>query len=81
MARRYIIAPQDRIGLSRIEAADYIGVLPAIFDKMVLDGRMPPAKLINNCKVWSRARVEKAFDNLSEDSQSELNTGVWDDIE
>jgi hypothetical protein len=38
-------------GLSRVEAARYIGVSPSLFDEMVKDGRMPPPKPINARKV------------------------------
>jgi len=31
-------------GLSRVQAAEYIGVSPSTFDKMVTDGEMPAPK-------------------------------------
>jgi len=45
-------APSLRRGLSRIEAAGYVGVSPSLFDLMVQDGRMPGPKLINTRTVW-----------------------------
>src|SRR5438270_13850392 len=41
-------------GLSRNQAAGYIGVSPSLFDKMVADGRMPGPKRINKRTVWDR---------------------------
>ena len=43
--KHYRIQPR---GLSRVEAADYIGVSPTTFDKLVADGRMPAPKQINS---------------------------------
>ena len=51
-------------GLSRTEAAAYIGVSASLFDEMVKDTRMPPAKQINSRRVWDRRQVDRAFDAL-----------------
>lgn len=53
-------------GLSRTEAAAYIGVSPTLFDKMVNDGRMPRPKQVNARTVWDRRRIDLAFDALEE---------------
>jgi excisionase family DNA binding protein len=50
------LRPVPRRGLSRIEAAMYLGISPSKFDKMVEDGRAPQPRLIDGRKVWdSRA--------------------------
>lgn len=41
-------------GLSREEAATYIGVSPGKLDQMVADGRMPAPKRIDGRRVWDR---------------------------
>jgi excisionase family DNA binding protein len=46
------IRPLPRRGLSREEAAMYVGVSAAKFDQLVADGRMPAARLIDGRKVW-----------------------------
>lgn len=77
------ISPQDRLGLSRVEAAEYVGVGVALFDAMVADGRMPPPKTINSRKVWPRQRVEIAFSELPEDrwqGGAEDGDKRWDDV-
>lgn len=51
-------------GLSRTEAAAYIGVSASLFDMLVKDGRMPKPKQINSRTVWDIRRVDKAFDEL-----------------
>jgi len=50
--------------MSRVEAADYIGVSPSLFDGMVKDGRMPGPKLINTRTVWDRFALDRAFEAL-----------------
>jgi hypothetical protein len=60
-------------GLSRIEAAAYIGISPPLFDEMVKDGRMPPAKTINSRKVWDRLGVDIAFNALPSDESNAVD--------
>ncbi len=62
-------------GLSRSEAADYVGVSPSTFDLMVKDGRMPSPKRINSRTVWDRRRLDEAFEALPD--RAEQNP--WDD--
>ena len=51
-------------GLSREEAAAYIGVSPSLFDILVKDGRMPTPKRINSRVVWDRLKLDVAFEVL-----------------
>jgi predicted DNA-binding transcriptional regulator AlpA len=62
-------------GLSRVEAAQYVGVSPSLFDEMVSDGRMPRPKPINARKVWDRKRVDEAFEALPD---GEGSANPWD---
>lgn len=55
------------IGLSLTEAATYIGVGQTLFLVMVNDGRMPRAKCANGRRIWSRAQLDKAFDELPDE--------------
>jgi predicted DNA-binding transcriptional regulator AlpA len=64
------IPANERFGLSRSEAACYIGISPCTFDKLVNDGRMPKPKKMGERNVWSRPDIEKAFGELSEEGQS-----------
>jgi excisionase family DNA binding protein len=49
-------------GLSRVQAAEYIGVSPSTFDKMVADGEMPAPKRIRGRVIWDRKQLDCAFD-------------------
>lgn len=59
--KNFVIPPSERAGLSRVEAAEYIGVGVTLFDQMVADGRMPPPRQANARLLWSRVEVEKWF--------------------
>jgi predicted DNA-binding transcriptional regulator AlpA len=54
-------------GLSRVQAAAYIGVSPTLFDEMVRDGRMPKPTRINSRTVWDRVKLDEAFAELPHD--------------
>jgi len=54
-------------GMSRDEAARYVGVGTTKFDEMVSDGRMPKPKRIDGRVVWDRLQIEAAFSDLPED--------------
>ena len=66
--------PVPRRGLSRDEAAIYIGVSAAKFDEMVADGRMPAPIKIDARKVWDIRSLDLAFDDLSN------KTNSWDGV-
>jgi hypothetical protein len=51
-------------GLSRLEAAAYVGTSPSLFDQMVSDGRMPNPVRINRRSIWDRYLLDRAFDVL-----------------
>jgi predicted DNA-binding transcriptional regulator AlpA len=57
-------------GLSRIEAAEYIGVSPSLFDQLVKDGRMPRPIAINTRRVWDKFKLDAAFEALDNDDAS-----------
>lgn len=61
-------------GLSRAQAAAYIGVSPSKFDDMVKDGRMPAPVKIDARTVWDRFKIDEAFTNLSNDEHN-----PWDE--
>lgn len=65
------------LGLSREEAARYIGVSATKFDQMVTDGRMPRAKRIDGRKVWSRALIDLHFGELPDVEPQDL----WSQVE
>ena len=64
-------------GLSRVQAAAYIGVSPSLFDDMVRDGRMPKPMRINSRTVWDRVRLDEAFAALSD---TDDNDDPWSKV-
>jgi predicted DNA-binding transcriptional regulator AlpA len=70
------IRPIPRRGLSREEAAMYVGVGSTKFDEMVNDGRMPKPKRIDGRKLWDVRSLDLAFDALPDDDSG---GGSWAD--
>ena len=60
------VRPVPRRGLSRDEAAMYVGVSAGKFDELVSDGRMPGPVRIDGRKVWDIRSIDMAFDVASE---------------
>lgn len=58
-------------GLSRVEAARYVGVSPTLFDQLVEDGRMPRPKHMNRRNVWDRLKLDIAFDAIEDEAAAE----------
>jgi predicted DNA-binding transcriptional regulator AlpA len=63
-------------GMSRTDAARYIGVGATKFDEMVSDGRMPRPKRIDGRVVWDRLKIEAAFSDLPDDAKA----NPWDRV-
>jgi predicted DNA-binding transcriptional regulator AlpA len=61
------IRPVPRRGLSREEAAMYVGIGSTKFDAMVADGRMPKPKRIDGRKLWDVRKLDMAFDALPDE--------------
>jgi predicted DNA-binding transcriptional regulator AlpA len=51
-------------GMSREEAARYIGVGTSKFDQLVADKRMPRPKRIDGRVIWDRFALDAAFSDL-----------------
>ena len=63
--------PMAQRGLSRVEAAMYLGISPSKFDEMRKDGRIGPAKLIDSRKVFDVRMLDEIFDALPEENHEE----------
>ena len=66
-----------RRGLSRVEAAEYIGIGTSKFDGLVTDGRMPKPKKIDGRRVWDVRLIDKFFEALPGGDDSDHNP--WDE--
>ncbi|MCP1200097.1 AlpA family transcriptional regulator [Notoacmeibacter sp. MSK16QG-6] len=53
-------------GLSRLEAARWVGVSATKFDEMVSDGEMPRPKKLGGRVVWDRYALDAAFSDLQD---------------
>jgi hypothetical protein len=51
-------------GMSREQAARYIGVSATKFDQMVADRRMPKPKTVDARRIWDRWALDAAFTEL-----------------
>jgi excisionase family DNA binding protein len=68
-------------GLSREQAAEYIGVGVSKFDEMVKDGRMPRPKRIDGRIVWDLRKLDTAFDALDDESAAPApKENPWDGL-
>jgi predicted DNA-binding transcriptional regulator AlpA len=56
-------------GLSREEAARYVGVGTTKFDELVGDRRMPKPRRIDGRTVWDRVELDIAFSELPHEGQ------------
>jgi len=76
--RRSALPPSlPPIGLSREEAAAYIGVGATLFDAMVADGRMPQPRQANARRIWHRAELDRAFAALPTAGAADESAGKW----
>jgi predicted DNA-binding transcriptional regulator AlpA len=73
-----MVAAIPRRGLSRIEAAAYVGISPSKFDELVADGRMPCARHIDTRKVWDVRELDLLFDALPH-HDSPVVPNSWED--
>lgn len=73
------IAPPSRRGLSRVEAAGYIGISPSTFDKLVAKGEMPNPKRVGTRSIWDVRALDLAFDALPGDDAPDAEN-PWDDV-
>ena len=66
------IRPVPRRGLSRVEAAIYLGCSPSKFDDLRKDGRVGPARLIDGRKVWDLRELDLVFEAFPVESTDRL---------
>ncbi len=60
-------------GLSREEAARYIGVGVTKFDELVRDHRMPKPKRVDGRTVWDRIALDAYFSDLPDDGGNRID--------
>jgi hypothetical protein len=65
-----------RRGLSREEAAIYLGVSASTFDHLRCSGSIGPPRLIKGRKLWDIRELDVAFDALPRENQ-EIEDNSW----
>ncbi len=56
--------PIPRRGLSRIEAAVYLGISPSKFDELRKSGRIGPAQILDGRRLYGIEMLDEFFDAL-----------------
>ena len=62
------IRPIPRRGLSRTEAAIYLGISPSKFDRLRKNGRIGPAKVLDGRKLFAIEMLDEFFDALPDET-------------
>lgn len=75
MSERYSI-PYPPRGLSREEAARYVGIGATTFDVLVQDGRMPKPMRLGKRVIWDRLKIEAAFADLDEGRENVIDRAL-----
>lgn len=72
MKRPSAILPDNLapVGISREQAAAFIGISASTFDRLVYDGLMPDGRKIFGRIVWDVAEVAQAFRSLPRRSEA-----------
>lgn len=70
-----VMRPSLRRGLSRDEAASYLGISNSKFDQLRKDGRVGAPRLIDGRKVWDVHILDRDFDAFP--SEGEQTDEDW----
>jgi predicted DNA-binding transcriptional regulator AlpA len=67
-------------GLSRAQAAAYVGLGVTKFTELVTDGRMPKPARIDGRIIWDRVKLDEAFAALTESTEEAHSENEWDQL-
>lgn len=67
-------------GVCRAAAAQYIGISATKFDQMVEDRRMPKPIALDGRRVWDVQALDRAFDKLAGQDDSNGDSNEWDEV-
>ena len=73
---RAIERPIPRRGLSRAEAAAYIGVSPSKFDELRKANRIAPPKVLDGRLIFTTERLDEFLDALPDENQTDNDEWV-----
>jgi len=60
--------PVPRRGLSRVEAAIYLGISPSKFDDLRKHGRIGPAKVLDGRRLYAIEMLDEFFEALPDEN-------------
>jgi hypothetical protein len=66
-------------GLSRSDAAAYVGIGTTLFDQQVAARKLPLPFRLEGRVLWDRLRLDAAIDEL-QDAVSGPSDNLWDDV-
>lgn len=64
-------------GMSREDAAHYIGISTSKFDEMVMDNRMPRPRQLDGRTLWDRVELDMAFSQLPHQEKGNEKGGYF----
>jgi len=75
---RHAILPPNLppLALDRAEASALLGIGTGLFDRLVDEGKLPPAIQIGDRKLWSVKKLTRAFDAIADEHDQDL-TKPW----
>ena len=62
-----------RRGLSRVEAAQYLGISPSKFDELRHSGQIGPAKIIGSRRLFDVYLLDEFFDSLPTENNADAS--------
>ena len=66
------VRPIPRRGLSRVEAAIYLGISASKFDELRKDGRLGPAKILDGRKLFAIEMLDEFFEALPDETHESV---------
>jgi Helix-turn-helix domain len=70
---RALERPIPRRGLTRVEAAAYLGISPSKFDELRRANRIPPPKVLDGRLIFTTERLDEFLDALPDENQTGSN--------
>jgi len=66
-----VARPVPRRGLSRVEAAMYIGISPSKFDELRKAKRIAPPKILDGRLIFAVDKLDEFLDSLPDENQTD----------
>lgn len=71
--------PIPRRGLSRTEAAIYLGISPSLFDEWRRAGTVPKPRRVGERRLWDIHELDLVFEALPRDDSPSVVDSTWED--